>query len=939
MRSYFGLILALATVSSCQDKETKIMRETVTKDVTAQVVPTTKKDTDFTALEDLLKSERPNIALAQFIGEALGRNESAKLKIALEDISAQEIRSLLSHIQRGNALTRERYLYHGKSYANNTHLLRRVLIDESLIDGDNLSLRTQVALGVSNYLRSKALDEIIDSYDRQAAKLAQDLIPLLAHEFMKERPSIAQQIEKDISSGVDPKIIKEKITAGLLGLEVLSRTLRDANLSKADKHVLLGGGVLAGGLYLAVRDNKEFKRVVAQVNNIRQQVESIKAKYSEFVVLTSSLNEHAEQSISNLTTFSASMREAGREIRNLTNEAMTSAPGTSGVHSRRIVSFVDSRLRGKAGEPINRTLPDSITGRMGKIDSALSRGVNAIGGMSSSLDTMIGTSRRMANLLGIRLSSSTERTLNNVQSVASLVSMGTQAVALFQTGGISAALGAFGGGSPLGGDANARQLAIMDGKLDQVLENQRLMLEAQVETMNMIKNLAVMIDQYHETQMGRLDELRDYQLIQLEIAKSNLVNKEIKSCEQMINFRLASVWEQDDIRKNPYHNLGHIDILRSNLSSRINGMAGIRNLVRSSSEDAFRNCEEAFVKAFGTQLNIENPLLGIFETSEGNNLQRYSRLIYQPTLNVLRFFSNGKSLNEVPLHLPVRRLDDLRYKSDILPNASGEDALPFTPQMYVLDHLVSVKNTERYLTSLLLLYPIFEMTKNDWELSVADIVKTYLNSEDIEEPHSRKSAYFLSGALRVVQSAIAQEAMLAGEPIIPRLYSSFHTKLLNSQSCKSITDLRSHEIGHELFCALRLNTRLLNNYVKYVLLQKIVTSPERRYHFQEAYSNGNTDTLSRMLETNTPIIMKGTGANAKAYFRLSALGMSTHEENFIEILIPELNELTNDELVSYGDSMKNLLNMQDLLISELEKVHPIRRELKGEQLIQLWRYQ
>lgn len=937
MRQTLGLGIILAVLVACQNKETK-------RFIVEQAGPPaegSKLDAsvaaDFTALNDLLRAERPNIAVAQFIGEALGRQTNESLVTALESVSAEDIRQLLEQIQRGNLLTRQRYLYHGRDYANNRDLLGRVAVDANQIDGRTHSLRLQVALGVSTYLRSKALDEIISSYDKQAARLAGELLRPLSAELMLKNPALAKEIEKDVAEGISAEVVKEKITQGLSALETVTRTLRDANLSRGDKNVMLGSGILAGGIYLAVREHKEFKRVVGQVQNIRSKVEEVQAKYREFLVLSSTLNTHAESSLANMRSFSTNIRDAVRELRGLTSDAMASAPETSGVHSRRIVDFANSRLRGQATTPVGMMLPDRITQRMGNIDLALNRGITSLGSMASSLDGMIGTTRRMAGLLGVRLSASTERTLDKVQAVAGLVSMGTKAVELFQTGGLSAAMGVLGGGSPLGGDGNARQLAVMDAKLDQVLENQRLMLEAQVETMNMIKNLAIMIDKYHETEMGMLDELRDYALVNLEIAKSNLVNREIRKCEQMVNYQLTSVWQESNFRNSLYHNIGHIDVLKGVFASRLRGLPGIRRLVRSNSEDDFRECQSAFNKAFGSDLDLENPLLSIFDSSENDNLMRFNRLMYLPALRALTGMSDASRLDLAPLHLPMRRLNDVKLKNMLLPR-TGEVAESAPKTYYVTEHYVSVKNTERYLTSLLLLYPIFEVPKSDWEKSVREIVSGLLNADDPSALHGGPSAYLLTGALRVVQSAIAQEAIIAGEPTISRIFEEHHSKMLNGQSCRSFTSYRGSAFDEEHFCALRLNPVLVGNYLRYALLQTVGADPHKRFLFEKAYRSGDGEQLANLLRTSAPVVVRGRDEAARAFIRLSATRASGQDENIIEVPIPRSDDVHVDGNVTFSDSMRRYLQMQELVILELEKVHPIRRELKGEILTQLWRF-
>lgn len=796
------------------------------------------------------------------------------------------------------------------------------------VNESSFSLKTQVSIGVSSYIRSKALDEIIQSYAKRSEELSRDLTKEMATRLAISHPEEARSIEQMFQDNVRPELIKERISKALLKLDVVVSSLDDVDLSRSEKHALVSTGVLAGGIYHLIKDDRSFLRLVEQVSAIRQTYKEIKGKYKEFKVLTVSLNEHAQNSLQNLEDFQQGMRGAAQGLSALYRDTFSSAADADGFQTRRIVNFIDGKIRG------NSSSRDGFSNeRIEEINRNLENGINALGNMASSLDAIILTTTKMTDLLGIELSDNVQKNLRTAQNVAGIVSMGGKAFELYQTGGLSAAMSILGGGSPLG-DSTSAQLGEISRKLDQVLDNQRIMINAQIETMNMLKNLAVMIDQYHEREMGLLYELRDLSIVSLEIQKANLINKEIRSCEQLINFQLSSVWPGSDFTKFPYHNVGSLELLRSNFNERVNGMRGIRALVNSSGDLEYGNCQRAFTKAFSGVVNLENPLMSIYDSGE-ENLRAFSRRIYGPALTAIRHFSSNNNLDNSALHHPMIRLSDLQLKSSLLPVGGSVTGSNFTEEIYALDNLISVKNTQRYLTSLLLLYPLFEVNKSDWEKGLVELVDSYLNSVDSDFTHMLRSTYYLRGALKIVQSAIAQQALMAGEPIIPELYSQFHAKLISDKSCRDHTDYREGSLGDDFICAIRANQQLMKNYLSYVLIRNNVTSPLYREAYSSAYELGLSSDLAGFLGANVKIHIKNEGDRKIPVIRLSAMRVLGQEESTVEFELPSLDELVRDK-VSYTDNMKQLLRMQDYIIYELEKVHPIERFFDRSLLLKLW---
>ncbi|MFP5459588.1 MAG: hypothetical protein ACLGG7_12700, partial [Bacteriovoracia bacterium] len=98
---------------------------------------------------------------------------------------------------------------------------------------------------------------------------------------------------------------------------------------------------------------------------------------------------------------------------------------------------------------------------------------------------------------------------------------------------------------------------------------------------------------------------------------------------------------------------------------------------------------------------------------------------------------------------PMATIADLQYKADLLPRKGAAGATTGSDVIYGLDQLVSLKNTERYLTSLILLYPIFEVEKDVWMQDLRSIVDGYLRSTGPGAGQVSPALYLLTGALKV----------------------------------------------------------------------------------------------------------------------------------------------------------------------------------------------
>ncbi|MCE3013598.1 MAG: hypothetical protein LW878_11095 [Proteobacteria bacterium] len=872
----------------------------------------------------ILSRERPHLSFARFLSQSLGHGPAYGLEELVKELSYDELSEIIKLTKRSNNEVKAILSFQGQSYQNN-HSFMKASITHS--NQSPVGFSHELAQNTFNYLRDKSLDKIIQTYDQQAAKILRELLPHIANDISTNQPLLASQIEREIQAGNIEKA-KESIQKAIEKVELLSRSLGESNLSREDKIVLASMGVLTAALYDSVKENKTFKEVVQTAREIQLGVNELKDRYKEFTILAGSISHQVTILGHNAREFSEKMGNANAGLRDLARLGSRSAPGSSGVHSRRLLDFVNGEIRGgKRVEPDE--LSDDYRLKAREVSKNLNQSFELLHQSAESLNNIVSVSLRMTELLGVRLPQNVQKALATGQKVLSAISLGKSVLSAYSTGGASAALGLLGGSSMLGGDQTGAQLSEINQKLDVVLQNQKLMLEAQMKTMEMIKDLAIMIDRYHEKEMAALAELRSLNLIQLEMLKENL-HRDIRSCEAMISYRLSSIWRDYDFNADSYYSIGQIDLIKQKLRERVVGLDGIRRFLSDSSPDHFNDCARAFNNSFGANFNKkENPLLAIFASGQDEDLLAFKNNTYGPLLTFLRTFIEPHKFSSIPLHIPVRGIEYLENKRSILVNPRIINGS--VGHRFLLDEMISVKNLERYVSNLLVMYPYFEIQKSFWSKDLSAIVDEFLEASNVNLFRTR-GAFYLQNALAITHSAIAQEALLAGEPLISALYENLHHDLLSDSNCSGLTSYLSGSTGADMICAMRSNSLLMKNYLHYVVSLNKTTNPQIDYDYEIAYKKKDIQALQSFLKTNLHI--KEITKNQENVLVLEMSGLRSAGSRVVQISLPRPEEIESGELI-YSENMQRLLLIQKKLLDELELNYPKRRNIDPKQLMNL----
>lgn len=925
MKKLTFLLLGSLILGACS-KTVKEIHDSPGVEKDTQKTSISHQGNEVESLKNLMLSEAPNIALGELLAKTIPKEQRQDVKNIISSLSADEAKELITQVQKQNANIRQEYLFHGQKYQHNKAFLTNVVGNDIAVD--NLSLANQLRVSVFSYVKNKTLDEIVSTYSKRSAQLAEELSEEIAFDIGGQNPELASRIESAVSKDSKEKAI-EFIQNSKEVVEKVDKYFKSSNLNENEQYVTLVGAVIAGGIYMQVKDKAGFKNIVEQGKKIVRDIKTFERKAKEATVLIKTLGDHLDSTAKNMNDFSDGISESKNDFDQMYKEAKVGAGNPSNVHSKRIFDFLYNKvIKGKDVKADGTNT--SILSKQTKINASITKSVTAVGNVADNLANIINTTNKLSALFGIKPSKDLQKVLVKAQKVAEVVGTVKNVMVAYAAGGPLGAMGAF-SSSPMlasmmgGGGGDTAKLDEISRKLDIVIENQRKMMEMQVETMKMIKDLALMIDRYHQDQMVALAELRDINLVSMEINKLQL-NKDIRSCERMVDYPLKSVWNSFNFGSESTQSINHLKLINAKFNSSISSLTDIRRIVTSVEERGYENCQTGIAEAFSGNTSTENPIRAIYSSTEDDNLTKFEREKYLPLLSSLAHFTQTSSYNSIPLHFPTSNIQSLKLKIPYVDYAKDEPSIG--EEAYDIDTLISVKALERYVSNLIILHPILEVDKSIWFGSFENIVSTYLVNSNIGSNQNTRSVYFLDNALKLTQSAIAQEALLSGEPILHKLHN-YNKEILSNKKCTDVLKDEPYTKNIPFLCAIRNNTLLMKNFVMFSLHYQNEVTNDLFARYEDAYKRSDLATLAKLFNTNLVaenLKLEKNGSDYDIVVNLN--GLNDRAESIEAIKLPTPEALREGEIL-YSENMPRLLLMQNLIIENLEKVAPVNRTYNG----------
>lgn len=846
---------------------------------------------DILMLKNLLKAPNPNLALADLLVKSVTRDHQLEFKQILAAMPADTARNIIESVQRQNENVRLEYMYHNQNYGNDEEFI-------SLVVGKELALNVptameQLKISTFVYIKNQAVDNIVNIYQKEATKLSNDVSLAIAVEIANKDPQLVAQIE-----GVrdNRERIYDLIKNSKVAYNKIDEMFKLSNTSERDQYRILIVGLVAGGIYTQLAQHKDFQHLVKEAKKVIEDVKKFEKKVKEVTFLAKSLGEHLTNTVKNAEEFKSGLEQMGSAMK---SEWERHSKTPTDPRSKDILSAIYDTVNGKK----DKSGPN-ISVLSGPIQESFKTTVTAAGNMAGNLSSIIQTTEKFMTLFGVGPSNDLAKALKTAGKVASIVGDVSKVAMGYLTGGPVGAFAALGSSSLLGGGGDSAQLAEISKKLDVVIKNQAKIMEMQVQTMNMIKELALMVDTYHRDEMNALAELRDYTLTDLEINKAGM-NQQLSYCETIIKDRIkvGSTTKLEDMKLiASIKNISNLSFNKNRFNSTIKEFNSFIELRTSDSELAYSECQRAFSIAFNGNTILESPVRGIFDSTIDKNLMKYENEVYKPMLSAYsKYVTNGS--DSVPLHLPASTIKAASLKKHYVDYANTESG---NGDIYLLDELISTHLLERYVTSLLILHPVMELDRNDWT-TLQNVVEQYLTNK------SSRSFTKLENALKLTQSAIAQEVILSGEPILHKMHKEVKT-IVSQKKCV------------DNVCYLRENRLFMKNLIMYSLNAEAEVVSNFNEMYRVAYEAKDFKTLAYLFNTDLDATnFEAAKEGTELYLKLQGTGS-------VLVRLPTPQGLVEGKIL-YSENVPRLNLIQTLIIDELQKVAPVNNTIKGEEML------
>lgn len=734
-----------------------------------------------------------------------------------------------------------------------------------------------LSLAREQEIQKRAMKNINDTFEARSVEIAQQI----AGDVLRQVPQL--EIEKlEKLKGTEAEKIEEILSA----LKKYDKILAGYDFSKDNNAKLIILGFIARALGKELAKNGSVQHLIKTAQDVVKTASLVK----EICGLVDALEQNRKDIKKNMNSMIDSLEGVKDDLDRLRRDAEMGLDPTTKAEAKRLLSdMIYGRIK-----PVNSP---GILSQPIQMSANLTNFANSADAAAKNLSTIVQNATKITQALGIKVDPNVAKALDSAEKIAKGVSLAKTVFAAAATGGLIGALGAFSGGGGLsalgigGGDSSAADIAAIKQDIAEIKKVQKEILQTQVETMKMIQNVAKMMESFHREQMYVMREMRE-EIAVLKDISLFMAHENIQACHTMVEYAL-----QGD--KNPFVVENTVNLLRTPRSfifSYIKDRESLNQFVRSSSARTYENCQEGLNKAFGSLDVANSPLKLSMQQSQGF-LGTFANENY--TALTKQWNSVDYDQRSFGIHLPAVNLRSLSYKINYASNSRN-----YLKSNFELDTLISTEALERYVAALLILGPLISFDKADWE--------GFLRTGNLENVanSSKRQLRFLDNALVKVQSAIAQESLIAGEPILPLLASDF-SRILGSptEGCDR-PDVRA-DITMSKDCSIKGNKMLRGNLLLYVL--------NKRMSSQFA-----ADDYSRILAAKDVHAMGellGSPFRGKLVAKERGLVIDWNYGGLAQDLLPDANDIFSGK-ITYTENLTRLLSLQQKIVAAILEMSP-----------------
>lgn len=836
-------------------------------------------------IKTALISDKPFFSLALLLKPEADKNRQPRSKDSAF-VRAEMLRQL-----HGKSSPLKKFLItRGLPFGNDTRLLQQTLAFEKnpstfskvgFFEDHDLSIRIEI--------QNETLNSIVSTFEKRSKELGRRLAPQIIKEIAEKSPEDLEQIKRLIG------IKEEKVNALVNILKKHEWIFSGYNFSSEEKTQILVLGLVAGVIVDDLSNNKTVQQIIAVAKDINQKVHLL----AELCSLVHVMEINKQQIKADWQAMKSTLTQVHSQIDDLRSKADGAAKQSE------VSRFIKDALTGR----VQKVGDGSFLSERHEISKNIENFVSSAASAANSLDNLLNAAEAITAKVGITLGKDLQNAIATARTISSVVRVTNTIMNAYAGGGVIAALGVFGsGGTGLallganpGQSAIAADLRTVKQELKEIKMLQKQMIELQMDTVKMIRDLAIMSQAQHQNEMMLLQEIKGHAMVAEEAARMQAHSK-VTSCEQMIEFGLQISRNYKALPFKPTSASTHLlakNLLFKNLKSK----EQLSQFIRSWSSNNFKQCQQAFVDAFSFSSAQESVLKLIINPADANSaIAQFHRNKYSPLVNFLFDQKNKNSLNffATGLHLPIQRISEIQIKhsySRVQPESFDH--------LYDLSTLISVDSLERYIGSLILLAPIVSFDKSTWMAFVS-------NEQPLDEHYElawKRARHWFENALTLVQSAIAQETLLSGEVLVSELLPYLQTALKTREDCFQVTN--------SLSCVIKTNPVLRKNLMNYALhrLRKITRIED---DYKNAFEKLNVEKMEAVLgrEFSGQIVkIKSRTENEVLAVRWG----DSHSQNFTEL--PSIAEVY-EERVIYSENMGRLLILQETVANAILEMTP-----------------
>lgn len=786
-----------------------------------------------------------------------------------------------------------------KELARSQDTLKRHLIlgnvpysfDQQIISGTAMFAADRLAISSERFV--KGLDQAREiEIQNRALKTIQDTFENRAEEIARLfAPSVVQKMSPEEINTVTALTgtLEEKARQILPILKKYDRILASYEFTPDDQVKLVFWSMVASVIAKEVTEHKSLQHLLKQVQEISKAVTLLKEAHA----LIQLMNEQRKDALDSLYE----MRDAIVGIKNDIDQARKK---------------IDPRLSADGNAKAKRLLSDLVFGRTKEsaepgpfaqplpISPNVLKLADAAKTASENMRNILKAANDISAKFGLKVDPGLAKALDTATKVAAGVSLAQNVLVGAASGGVIGALGAFASSGGLGalglggGDPMAADIKAIKEQLNHIAEMQQKMMEMQVETMKMIQSLAELIQSYHFEQMYVLREIRKSTEVNTEISRV-LANEDLRACHSMLEFILGG-------SMNLENSVDFLSIPRSLIYAQVNDRKKLEHFIKSTTESNFASCQKGISNAFASSSLEHSPLIAAMNTQE-TVLGPYATENFRPLVRLWKRVSFNPAAFGV--HLPSLNATSLASKLQYARATVSQDA------HIDVDRLVSTEALERYISVLLLMGPVTSFDKKDWDI--------FLQTNDL--PHQdlswNRSNRLLRGALIKVQTALAQESLIAGEPLLFDLSQQFASLL--SQRTTHCESFPSGDEKRDLACAIKGNTLLRKNLLTYILHQRLGSSFFDRA-YEQALANNDALGMQNLIGREFSGFVVPLQKDGK-----TVLGLNwNYESRANSALIDPLPDVktVREGKIAYSENVTRLLSLQQKLVEAIVEITP-----------------